>query len=122
MAAIDPLLRDFVLDTSNDLVRAENPTQQAILLRLCTEQGTCFWDPSFGSTLGALSSEKIGQDIARDVEDRARAALKPMVDENAIRDLEVAASRVDRNRVEMALRCVDAGNRPISFNLFVQVG
>lgn len=121
MAYLDPLSRDFVLTSSNDLKGVDNPTLQGVVLRLMTERGSCFWDPDFGSTLHLVAREKGGPSTERDVADRARRALKPMVDDEDITDLTVQATRVDRGRVELAVRCLDAGRRPVAFSTFVAV-
>lgn len=121
MAYLDPLTRDFVLTRAHDLTAVSNPTLEEMLLRLGTQRGTCFWDLDFGSSLHLLPQEKIGPTTERDVENRARFALKPMIDAKQITGLALKATRVDRNRVDLAGRCSDAGQRPLSFNTFVAV-
>lgn len=121
MAYIDPVTRSFVLTSSRDLKRSTSATLEELTLRLLTHRGSCFWDLSFGSTLHLLPAEKIGPTTSRDVENRARVALQPMVDARTISALEVRAGRVDRNRVELGLRCKDARGAPITFTTWVPV-
>lgn len=121
MAHLDSITRSLVLTRSRDVQRVANPTQQHMLLRLQTHRGTCWWDPTFGSTLHLLTQEKIGPAIERDVEDRARTALRPMTATRELLDLVMTAQRTATNRVELALRARDAGRRPITFSLWVAV-
>lgn len=121
MAHLDPILRDLVLTAGGDLQAVDNPTRQAVVLRLLTERGSCFWDLTFGSTLHEMPRAKIVANAERDAEDRARSALRPLLDSQEISALSISVSRVDRNRIEMAVSCRDAGQRPIQFTMFVAV-
>jgi len=121
-AHVNPLTGGFDLTLSNDLERAANPTLQSVYLRLVTRRGTVWWDAELGSDLPALASEHVVGDVAREIEDRARVALQPMVDAGELYDLELAAQRVDRHRVDLVVRAVDAGLRPLEFTHFVRVG
>ena len=121
MAYLNPLTRDLVQTVDWDWLRVTNPTLEAIHIRLHTERGSCFWDLSFGSTLHLLPTETISADRVRDVEDRVRTALQPMVDAHEISGLTIHATRVARNRVDLSVQCLDAGRRPVTFTTFVQV-
>jgi len=122
MAYIDPSAAAFVQTPGNDLQRTDNTTLQSMWLRLATRRGSCFWDPDFGSRLHELVATKIGANVERVVVGHVEQALQPMTDAGELLDLEVAAQRVGRNRVEMVLRAFDAGLRPLEFTHFVRVG
>lgn len=121
MALLNSLTRDYAQTTGGDFEQLDNPTLESLKLRLMTQKGSCFWDLEFGSTLHELPRTKIGADVLRDVENRARTALAPMVRAKEILDLSVQVARTAVNRVEMALNCRDAGGRPLRFSTWVAV-
>lgn len=121
MAHLDPISRSLVRSTGGDWERGDNPTLESLILRLGTWRGSCFWDLSFGSTLHLLPQSKITSTLERDVEDRVRTALAPMVDAGELLGLAVTVRRAERNRAEMVVHALDAGRRPLTFTTFVAV-
>ncbi len=119
---IDPQTAGFVLTTSDDFQRSSNPVLQSMYMRLAIRRGTAFWDPNLGSDLPTLTSEHVVGDVEREVEDRARVALQPMLDAGELLELELAAERVATNRVDLVIRATDAALRPLEFTHFVRVG
>ena len=119
---VDPLSASFALTSSDDLQRSANPVLQSVYMRLSIRRGTAFWDPDLGSDLPGLAGEHVVGDVEREVEDRARVALQPMVDAGELLELSIAASKVGRHRVDLVIRAIDAGLRPLNFTHFVQVG
>ncbi|HND29732.1 MAG TPA: hypothetical protein PLA94_07020 [Myxococcota bacterium] len=121
MAYVDPATGAFELTSGKDLrkVTQAELVEQHVVLRLRTHRGSCFWDQTFGSTLHELL--KIGPAVARDVEDRVRSALAPMVAGREISSLDIKTERVGLNRIDIGLRCLDAGGRPLQFSTFVEV-
>lgn len=120
-AYIEPVEHDYVLTASDDLEQPDNPVLQSMVIRLLTWRGSCWWDLNFGSTLHLMPTEKLSGSIERDAETRAADALQPMLDAGELLELEVSAERVDRNRLELSVRCTDAGRRPLSFTRCIEV-
>ena len=121
MAFIDPLTRDYVATAGHDLAPPTHPAQEALARRLLTERGSAFWDPTYGSTLHELPRLAIRQNAEGEVMARARAALAPLLTSKVLTRVDVAASRVDRNRVELAVRALAANGTPVTFTTFVRL-
>lgn len=121
MIHLDPETMDYVLTASRDWEPASSLTAESMLLRVRTERGTWWWDSAFGSTLHELV-RSARPNPEQDVVDAIESALDPMVDAGEISDLEVAAERTARGRVDVAIRCTDSAHRPLTMTLFVQVG
>lgn len=121
-AYIESITRDLVVTGAKDLQRPASPLLQAIYLRLATHRGSCFWDPSFGSTLHELAaSHPSAVTVARDVDARVRDALQPLIDSGDLKQLDVTVTRQGRHQVALAVSVKDAGRRTITFTTFVQV-
>lgn len=121
MAFLDPITRDLVRLSSGDLKPSSNPTLEGMALRLRTRRGTCWWDVTFGSTLHELGQAKITRTFAADVEDRIRTALQPMIDEGEVSDLAFEHERPETNRWHTRLACRDAAQRPLAWDVWVEV-
>ena len=120
-AYIDPATRDFVIEISGDLQEETLPTRQHLYFRLFTERGSCFWDMNFGSTLHELQQAKITRTFQVDLEDRVRTALADMIDEGEIDELAFTHERLGSNRWHCRIGCVDVAQRPLAFDLWVEV-
>lgn len=121
MAFLDTSINDITQLAGGDLTPVDNPVLESIKIRIHTARGSVLWDPAFGSRLHLLPRETIRGSLDRLVVDRVLEALQPMVIAKEISGLEVTASRVERNRIEMFVRCYDSGSRPLRFTTWVAV-
>lgn len=121
MAYVDPASHDLVQTAGHDLQTSSSPLQEAVIRRLLTERGSCFWDLAYGSTLHELPRLAIRQNMEGELEARARAALEPLRVAGKVRSLTVAATRADRNRMELAVQVLGAHQERVVFTTFVRV-
>ncbi|HND28871.1 MAG TPA: hypothetical protein PKY30_24405 [Myxococcota bacterium] len=111
--AVDPITGDLTL-SGGKLVVETSPVRAELVARIKTHKGSCFWDLSFGSTLHEL--KKVSSSALRDIEERVRAALRPM----SLDSLQVVVERVDVGRIDLAVQASKAG-RPVAARVFVRV-
>lgn len=118
---IDPRTQDLVVTSGKDLQRVTNPTVASAYLRVATQRGSVFWDPTFGCDLQNLGT--LGANAEQQAEAAVFAALQPMVAAGELRDLSVQVVRPTDvpNRLDIIVDAIDAAQRPIQFKTFVPV-
>lgn len=121
MAYIDPLTRDYRQTAGHDWTPATHPLQEAVVRRLMTQRGTCFWDLSYGSTLHELVGAPARGNLTVDAEARVKAALRPLVEGGRIQSLKVSATRTTSNRLDLGLRVVASDSTILRFSTFVRL-
>jgi phage gp46-like protein len=125
---IDPVTRDYVLDTAHPGALARDPADglaNAVYLRLSVPLGSYWAAPKLGSLLHTLAREKATPRVADNARRFALSALQPLVDAGRISQLTVATQIqiVDdgTKRLALLIEAVDASGRPRTFEHPVKV-
>ena len=125
---IDPLTRDYVLDSAAPGALARDPADglaNAVYLRLMVPLGAYWAAPALGSLLHLLAREKATPRVADNARTYALSALQPLIDAGRISRLTVATDIkvVDdgTKRLALLIEAVDAGGRPRTFEHLVKV-
>lgn len=120
MSRIDTVADDLATTPSLDLATTASALGDAMYLRLMTERGTCWWDPTFGSRLHELRSRGLTESTVARVEDAAREALAPLTSSGELTELSVTVTQAP-NRVDLTLSGQDNRRRKIALSLEVIV-
>jgi len=112
---------DLVLLSTGGLEMEDNTVMQVLQARLLTRRGSCFWDATFGSRLHEMEQTKVTTTFQVRLEDCIRQAVQPMLDSRQISNLAFEHERPSPNQWHVLVSCEDAGQRPLAWDLWVEV-
>lgn len=119
---VSPVTRDYVYGSDGTLAR--DPARglaNAIYLRLMTPLGSWWADPTLGSRLHELQREKDVPRVVLLARQYCEQALKPLLDDNRARRVQVEAQRTNASRMVLLVQVTDAGGRDFVFEYPVKV-
>lgn len=119
---------DFEIETARGQgLMTLNPAESImnnIFLSLEIPQGSCFWDPEFGSRLHELKRSKNTERTAELSRQYCEEALQWIIDAGRAKSIEVVTER-DRSasphRLKILVQAVQADGRKVSFETFQEV-
>lgn len=120
MAALNPITHDYVADSLDAVPVAD--LLQAALLRLSSQRGAFWFDPTLGSRLHLLAREKDVPRLKKIALEYATEALLPLQQDGRVADMAIRADQPKNSTLQLHVVLTLPDRSAVVFDYVVQVG